>query len=281
MNHIFAEDSVGNLILIALRFLQIESGSGKHILFHPDEYIPYLTACWLTSLRDFLARHNIQLEVTKAKLIEKSRKGDCYLMDDFRALGIFDDDELYDINLCQIFLQVTTLSDIADAASKAISAEIFDGKKSSDRFSLHRWPRQPVVTTRQRNLWKKALEAAYTSTGWVLKTPLGRWTGPPSQVWRQFYDVRSRRVVTSTTSPSGGTRFTEHAISSQTWHHSRIHPVTIRHLDWSSLVPATIIPHKGEGLSVAFHELDAPTEELSSAPTNFLEYVDTSPEVSR
>jgi hypothetical protein len=51
-------------------------------------------------------------------------------------------------------------------------------------------------------------------------------------------------------------------------------------LDWSSLVPATIIPHKGEGLSVAFHELDAPTEELSSAPTNFLEYVDTLPEVS-
>jgi hypothetical protein len=40
------------------------------------------------------------LEVTKVKLIEKSREGDCYLMDDFRALGIFDDDELYDINLC-------------------------------------------------------------------------------------------------------------------------------------------------------------------------------------
>jgi hypothetical protein len=52
-------------------------------------------------------------------------------------------------------------------------------------------------------------------------------------------------------------------------------------LDWSSLVPATIIPHKGEGLSVAFHELDAPTEELSSKPTDFLEYVDTLPEVSR
>jgi hypothetical protein len=54
------------------------------------------------------------------------------------------------------------------------------------------------------------------------------------------------------------------AISSQTRHHSKIHPVTtaptytdLRQLDWSYLVPATIIPHKGEGLSVAFHELDA------------------------
>jgi hypothetical protein len=133
------------------------------------------------------------------------------------------------------------LSNIADAAGKAISAEVFAGKKSSERFSRHRWPRQPVVTTRQRNLWKKALEAAYTSTGRVLKTLLGQWTGPPSQVWRQFYYVQSRRVVTSTKSPSGGTRFTEHAILSQTRHHSKIHPVTtgltytdLRHLDWSS-----------------------------------------------
>jgi hypothetical protein len=45
MNHIFAEDSVGNLILIALCSMQMESGSGKHLLFHPDKYIPYLTAC--------------------------------------------------------------------------------------------------------------------------------------------------------------------------------------------------------------------------------------------
>jgi hypothetical protein len=52
-------------------------------------------------------------------------------------------------------------------------------------------------------------------------------------------------------------------------------------LDWSYLVLAMIIPHKGEGLSMAFHELDTPTEELSSEPTNFLKYVDTLPEVSR
>jgi hypothetical protein len=72
MNHIFAEDSVGNLILIALCSLQLESGCGKHILLHPNEYIPYLMACWLTSKQDFLACHKIQLEVTKAKLIGTS-----------------------------------------------------------------------------------------------------------------------------------------------------------------------------------------------------------------
>lgn len=77
-------------------------------------------ACWLTSLQDFLACHKIHLEVTKAKLIGTSREGDHHLMDDFRALQIFNDDELLEINLCQIFLQVTALSNVTDAACKYI-----------------------------------------------------------------------------------------------------------------------------------------------------------------
>jgi hypothetical protein len=39
-----------------------------------------------------------------------------------------------------------------------------------------------------KNLWKAALEAAFTSSGMVLKHPLGEWTVPPTQVWRNFYN---------------------------------------------------------------------------------------------
>jgi hypothetical protein len=76
-----------------------------------------------------------------------------------------------------------TLSDITDTAGKYISAEIFEGMRPSDHFSLHQWPQQAVVTTCQWNLWKKALEAAYTSGSHVLKNLLSQWTGKPSQVW--------------------------------------------------------------------------------------------------
>ena len=37
LDHCFAQDPVGNLILIELRRLQLESGSGFHILEHPTE----------------------------------------------------------------------------------------------------------------------------------------------------------------------------------------------------------------------------------------------------
>jgi hypothetical protein len=96
---------------------------------------------------------------------------------------------LFDINAVQMYLQVMTLSDIADANGHRISEEAFKGQKLPDRYSrLNKWPRQPVVMTKQRNLWKAAVKAAFTSSGMVLKQPLGEWTGPLTQVWRNFYN---------------------------------------------------------------------------------------------
>jgi hypothetical protein len=43
-----------------------------------------------------------------------------------------------------------------------------------------------MFATKQQNLWKAALEAAFTFSGMVLKQQLGEWTGPPNQVWRKF-----------------------------------------------------------------------------------------------
>ena len=76
LNHVFAADSVGNLILIALQCLQLKAGCSFHILERPDEYFPYITLCWLTSIRDFLARHKIVLEVTEARLTATSHVND-------------------------------------------------------------------------------------------------------------------------------------------------------------------------------------------------------------
>jgi hypothetical protein len=60
-------------------------------------------------------------------------------------------------------------------------------------------PQQPVVMMKQCNLWKAALEAAFTSSGMILKQPLGKWTGPPTQVCRIFYNPGTKCVITSLT----------------------------------------------------------------------------------
>jgi hypothetical protein len=107
-------------------------------------------------------------------------------------------------------LQITTLSDIADANGWKITDEAFKGQKLSDRYSRLKWPRQPIIMSKQRNLWKAALEAAFTSSGTILKQPLGEWTGPPTQVWRNSYNPWTKRIVIS--APGSTPRFTEYTV---------------------------------------------------------------------
>jgi hypothetical protein len=121
-------------------------------------------------------------------------------MDKIRQLGTYNNCQLFDINAAvRMHLRVTTLSDVVNAQGKHITEEIFKGARPTDRYSQLKWPRQPVsTTTKQRSLWKAALEAAFTSSGRTLQQPHGKWTGPPTQVWRSFYNPRTKRIITST-----------------------------------------------------------------------------------
>jgi hypothetical protein len=178
-NHVFSKDSVGNMIIIALRSLQIESGCGFHLLEDPSEWVPYITACWLTSIQDFLDRNDIKIKVANARLVPTSREHDRYIMDEIWKLGIYDNCQLFHINVVHMHLKVTTLLDVVAAQGKQITEEVFEGTKPTDRYSKLKWPRQPVTTTKQRKLWKAALEAAFTLSGRSLQQPLGKWTGLP------------------------------------------------------------------------------------------------------
>ena len=57
-----APKQTGKLTLIEISHLQMESGISHPILTNLLQPIPYITPCWITSLRDFLYIHNISLE---------------------------------------------------------------------------------------------------------------------------------------------------------------------------------------------------------------------------
>jgi hypothetical protein len=58
-------------------------------------------------------------------------------------------------------LRAMTLSNIVNGSGSHITPEALKGIPLTDWFSCLKWPRQPVVTTSQWNLWKHALEATY------------------------------------------------------------------------------------------------------------------------
>jgi hypothetical protein len=139
----------GNLIVIALQSLQIESGSGSHLL---ENRIPYITSCWLTSIWDFIGKSKIKIKVASAWLVPTSQEQDHYIMDQIQQLGTYNNCQLFDINAVQMHLRVTTLSDVVDAQGKHITEELFKGARPTDWYSQLKWPRQLVTTTKQRNL---------------------------------------------------------------------------------------------------------------------------------
>jgi hypothetical protein len=89
---------VGNLILIVLRSLQLELGCGFHLLESPSKWVPYITECWLTLIRDFISQSKITIKVASARLVQTSREHDCQVMDAIRQLEIDDNKQLFDIN---------------------------------------------------------------------------------------------------------------------------------------------------------------------------------------
>jgi hypothetical protein len=129
---VFSKDSLGNLIVIALRSLQIESRSGSHLLENPSVWIPYITSCWLTSIWDFIGKSKIKIKVASARLVPTSREQDCYIMDEIQQLGTYNNRQLFDINAVRMHLRVTILSDIVNAQGKHITEEIFKGARPMD-----------------------------------------------------------------------------------------------------------------------------------------------------
>ncbi len=193
-DHLFSRDSVGNLILIVLWSLQLELGCGFHLLESPSKWVPYIMECWLTSIWNFISRQKITIKVASARLMRTSQAHDCHVMDTIWQLGIYNDKQLFDINAVRMYLQVMTMLDIADANGHWISEEAFKGQKLSDRYSRLKLPRQPVVMMKQRNLWKAALEAAFTSSGMALKQPLWEWTDSSLEELQQHGNQLSHHI---------------------------------------------------------------------------------------
>ena len=195
MEHVYHSTETGKLIMIEISHLQMESGISQPILTNLLQSIPYITPCWITSLRDFLYIHNISLEFTDGWNHRLTRQHDRFIMD-VLANKNYTAIELRHINAVRLHLQVATLSEIATADGKSITVDAIHGVKSTIRTSeLPNWIRQPATTKAQRILWKSALETHFLrAESQYLLSPIGEWIDTPTQKWPTYYDA-SRQVL--------------------------------------------------------------------------------------
>ena len=112
--HKYADNEVAKLMDISLRIAQLESGQEEHLLLHPEIQIPYLTKSWVTDMRNFMEKHNLQIETSNQWSPHTSCQNDEMIMTALIQKGVSKYKQ-YHINACRVYLQVSTISDISTA----------------------------------------------------------------------------------------------------------------------------------------------------------------------
>ena len=61
---IYSSSETGRLLLISLKYSQLEASIPEHLLERPDIHLSYITPTWITSMRQFMYQHNVTVTVT-------------------------------------------------------------------------------------------------------------------------------------------------------------------------------------------------------------------------
>jgi hypothetical protein len=193
LGHLRNRDHTGELIIIAMSYLQIIVGSTKPFWNLPySKYAKWLENSWLKSIWEFLNRVGFALDVRLAWTPPKQREGDSTLITIFIESG-YRGAELAQLNRCRLFHQVFFISDIASANGKVIDGIYRTQEVNKDRTSNWQWPKQGMPDRPAWRLWERALH--YLEQDGKLRVRLGDWSAPSHQHWNWQLHISTQTVV--------------------------------------------------------------------------------------
>jgi hypothetical protein len=245
LDYIGTDHKIGRVMLISLRHLQVEAGVSFDLLDQPSVKIPYLTDCWLVSLRNFCGDYNVSLRVKDNRIPQVSRLDDQMLMDGALNMKLTRQ-EMVDLNLIRIYLRVTTVSDITMADGTRLHPWTWKGLRIPDRNSRFTFPRQETPTSSQCRLWRTLLRTflkpSATSKQLDLRIPLGAWIAQSTSTWgAHAYESNLYRHDPMTN--SGERRFAVHFPRQIVLSNGSHHEYFTNPPDWySATLPASATP---------------------------------------
>jgi hypothetical protein len=168
---VYSDIEAGRLIVLNIKYTQRESGLSVPLLENPSIHISYLTPTWITSLRQYLFQHNLQISLTDTLDIKLNGKYDQCIMNSEFLLRYTPIQQL-DINLVRLHLQVTTLSDMATNRTSICTHHYEGNRRPDQQVELETWPRQQHVTPTQKRLWKRYIASNYIRYGTKWRNPI-------------------------------------------------------------------------------------------------------------
>jgi hypothetical protein len=170
---IFSDSESGKLIIMSLKYSQIEAGIAEHLLEHPSIHLPYITPTWLTSVRQYLYQHTLTVTITDSLTVQLRGPHDKCIMSS-PSLRQYTTTQQKDINLVRLHLQIMTLSDMISKEDgvNACVHHINGQRRPNQLIRQQTWPRQDAVTPLQIKLWKRYISAAFLRYS-------NKWRQPP------------------------------------------------------------------------------------------------------
>ena len=161
------------LALIAVSWMQLLAGNSFSVFSNVDTPLPHLYPMkWLPSIREFLRKNGLSLELSINCIPELQRVHDEFIMDHV-VTGIFKRNEIQMINACRIYKGVTLLSDMVTMDGKSIAADMLTNLRPNNT-NKGLLPYQNIPNAKAWKLWKKVL-LLFCITETELKQPLGAW----------------------------------------------------------------------------------------------------------
>jgi len=191
ISHTASMTTTGSLYKITLEVLMLEIGStwDLHWLLHLD-YHCLASNSLIKSTWQFLSSNSIQL--LHSITFSVPREHDMELMTFFIDQHIpFED--LYNINLCRLYLKAFFLSDIVDRSRTTILNEAWQGNLLNEHNS-ETWPKQGKPAPAMWDTWWSYLKRNLIGQGRCLQNPLGQWLFFEDD-WPWFLSTQENKLV--------------------------------------------------------------------------------------
>ncbi len=178
--HIRANTLLGIAIGILINYYQLWAGLASSVM-NDTRACEWIPDCWLSRIRCTLHENNIQIHHDFWKL-PKLQQNDSHLMEVISEFGLTTA-QLWQVNACCMYLQVTTLAKITDHTGTTLLMQAISTKGGNPQqlqlisYSLLTWPAIHRPATSCWKLWNNTIRKIFTGStnSNHLTKPLGAW----------------------------------------------------------------------------------------------------------
>jgi hypothetical protein len=175
--HVNYLSSLGKSMRTNITWIHILLGVGTPLL-ESQQFIKYLHHNWFLNIRDFLIQIESKVKIRDLWQPQLLRYEDFFIMQKLDTIQI-SKRECIVVNNWRIYLQVLTLSNIANAAGDKIRPEFFDRNCVGDwePTSKLQWPNQDRPPINTFCIWKRFLKkmTGCDNLGYLSNSKLGAW----------------------------------------------------------------------------------------------------------